>query len=370
MIFYLCINLGSLSSIATTNLELHVGFWSAYLLPFLVFLIGFAVIVLGRSQYVMRPPRGSVIVHAFRALWIGLVNKGKMDAAKPSYQDEHGRRYQTPWNDHFIEEIKRALVASKVFLFYPIYWLVYGQMLNNFISQGEYCNTIGQFLRIFFFYTLCHVDYAHALSPAGTMDLHGIPNDLMFNVNPIAIVIFIPILDRLVYPALRKMGIQFKPITRITWGFFMGAASMAYAAIVQHLIYRAPPCYNMPSAESCTSGNRVHVAVQTPAYAFIGLSEILASVTGLEYAFTKAPASMKAFVRCNPLDPLLFLHGPISFLFYFYYSFSSGSNGSIVTKRDYADKRKRSHAYTGHVDFPGHQRIWLGAGHCPVDGGS
>ena len=47
MIFYLCINIGALSSIATTNLEKFVGFWSAYLLPLLVFLVGFVVILAG-----------------------------------------------------------------------------------------------------------------------------------------------------------------------------------------------------------------------------------------------------------------------------------------------------------------------------------
>lgn len=39
--FYLCINIGGLSPIATTVLEKDVGFWSAYLLPMLMFLVGF-----------------------------------------------------------------------------------------------------------------------------------------------------------------------------------------------------------------------------------------------------------------------------------------------------------------------------------------
>lgn len=129
------------------------------------------------------------------------------------------------------------------------------------------------------------------------MELHGIPNDIMQNINPLTLIIFIPIMDRLVYPALRRVGIRFKPISRITTGFIIGAVAMAYAAIVQHLIYSSPPCYENPSGEDCESSNQVHVAVQTPAYVFIGLSEIFASITGLEYAYTKAPPSMKSFVR-------------------------------------------------------------------------
>lgn len=203
-------------------------------------------------------------------MWIGLTHRFNMDAAKPSYRAEFGGSYTTPWDDQFILEIKRALIACKVFVFYPIYWVVYGQMLNNFISQ------------------------------AGQMALHGIPNDIMQNIDPLTIIIFIPIIDRLVYPGLRKIGIPFKPITRITFGFFFAAAAMVYAAIVQHLIYSSPPCFNAPL--ECTAShdgaihNQIHVAVQTPAYLFIGLSEIFASITGLEYAYTKAPPSMKSFV--------------------------------------------------------------------------
>lgn len=141
------------------------------------------------------------------------------------------------------------------------------------------------------------------ISQAGQMELHGIPNDIMQNIDPITIIVFIPICDYLFYPFLRKIGIQFKPITRIFWGFILAAGSMAYAAGVQQLIYNAPPCYSSPL--NCDAGllpdgnyapNKVHVAVQTPAYLLIGLSEIFASITGLEYAFTKAPPSMKSFI--------------------------------------------------------------------------
>lgn len=137
------------------------------------------------------------------------------------------------------------------------------------------------------------------------MEGHGVPNDLMQNFDPISILVFAPILDQLVYPFLQKMHINFRPITRISFGFLVASLSMMYAAIVQHLIYSAGPCYGQPlnceaaknSPDGVIQPNNIHIAIQTPAYMFIGISEIFASVTGLEYAYMKAPPSMKSFVQ-------------------------------------------------------------------------
>lgn len=139
---------------------------------------------------------------------------------------------------------------------------------------------------------------------------HGIPNDLMQNFDPIAILFFAPILDRLVYPFLSRRGIILRPITRIALGFIVASMSMLYAAVLQHFIYKQGPCYGHPAdpancayakeisdAGGVVPGNNIHIAIQTPAYMLIGISEIFASVTGLEYAYMKAPPSMKSFVQ-------------------------------------------------------------------------
>ncbi|KAF2145873.1 uncharacterized protein K452DRAFT_283172 [Aplosporella prunicola CBS 121167] len=272
MIFYLCINIGSLALLATPYMERDVGFWSAYLLALLVFCCGLVVLILGRKKYVVRPPQGSIITDAFRCLWI-MIRHRNMDAPKPSFQERIGNTSIPKWDDKFVDELKRALVACQVFAIYPIYWVCYGQFSNNFVTQ------------------------------AGQMQGHGIPNDLMQNFDPIAVIVFIPVLDRLVYPLMRKANINFPPVNRIVLGFWVAALGMAYAAICQHLIYAAGPCYEAPlceasrDAKGMLQGNYVHVAVQTPAYMLIGISEIFASVTGLEYAYTKAPPSMKSFVQ-------------------------------------------------------------------------
>lgn len=272
MVFYFCINVGSLSGLATPYMERDIDFWSAYLLCLCVFLVGTLVLVLGRKVYIVRPPEGSVITNAFRVIGQMIKYRNK-DAAKPSHQVAMGRQPTTKWDDHFVEEVKRALVACQVFCFYPIYWVVYGNFSNNFVTQ------------------------------AGQMQGHGIPNDLMQNFDPIAIIVFLPLVDRYLMPFLRKNKIPFPPINRIVAGFWIASLAMVYAAVIQHFIYKAGPCFEHPLCDAAMDkngviqGNNIHIASQTGAYMLIGISEIFASVTGLEYAYTKAPPSMKSFVQ-------------------------------------------------------------------------
>lgn len=116
MIFYWCINVGALSLMATPFMEKYKGFWTAYLMCFCMFNVGILVLVWRRKTYVNRPPQGSVITDAFKALGM-MIRERNMDAAKPSWRAEHGKTKVVPWNDHFIDELKRALRACKVFVF-------------------------------------------------------------------------------------------------------------------------------------------------------------------------------------------------------------------------------------------------------------
>ena len=118
MIYYMCINVGSVSAVATTLLELHVGFWIAYLLPLIMFCFGYVVLVWGKDRYIIKPPQGGVIGNCFRALWIAARNGFDIDKARP-LSLQSGQNAVT-WDDHFVDELQRALRACKVFCFYPI----------------------------------------------------------------------------------------------------------------------------------------------------------------------------------------------------------------------------------------------------------
>lgn len=102
------------------------------------------------------------------------------------------------------------------------------------------------------------------------------------------------------YPFLRKRGINFTPIKKITVGFFIGTTATIWATVIQSYIYKTSPCGKyLTDPETCHS--HINVWVQAGPYVLIAASEIFASVASLEYAFTKAPKSMRSFVQAFSL---------------------------------------------------------------------
>lgn len=121
----------------------------------------------------------------------------------------------------------------------------------------------------------------------------------------------VPIFDMLIYPFLRKRGINFTPIKRIYAGFLVAGLAMVYASVLQHHIDVSSPCYGTELAPSeCIHDDEtpnpspLNVWIVSGPYILVGMAEIFASVTSLEYAFTKVCAfAMFRFV---------FLYSPVS----------------------------------------------------------
>ncbi|KAL8811204.1 MAG: hypothetical protein Q9200_001987 [Gallowayella weberi] len=281
MYFYLMINVGALAGqIGMVYAEKYVGFWLSFVLPTCLFLCCPTIMFLMRNKYARRPPTGSVLTKALK-LWT-FAMKGRWspnpaktiknmrsddfwESVKPSRLGSAKPVWMT-FDDVWVDEVRRGFKACTVFLWIPIYWLAYNQMTTNLISQ------------------------------AATMELHGAPNDLINNIDPIALVIFIPICDLFLYPGLERAGIRFTPLKKIAWGFGLAAASMIASAVTQHYIYKLGACGDHPSSEDCKSPAPINVWVQTIPYLLIAFSEIFTSITALEYAFTKAPKNLRSVV--------------------------------------------------------------------------
>lgn len=279
--FYLFINIGALvGQITMTYAEKYVGFWLAYTLPTVVFLFCPLVLLAGKNRYIRSPPTGSVLATAMH-LW-SLAMKGRWslnpvrtyknmraddfwENVKPSNVEKRGSKPSwMTFDDYWVDEVNRGFKACAVFAWFPLWWLTYNQLNNNLTSQ------------------------------AATMETHGLPNDVLSNLDPFALIIFIPICDYFIYPAFQRAGIKWTALKRICAGFFTGAAGMVWAAVVQHYIYKTNPCGNF--AADCDSVSPLNVWIQTGSYVLIAFSEIFASITGLEYAFTKAPKNMRSLV--------------------------------------------------------------------------
>ncbi|KAH6973162.1 POT family-domain-containing protein [Ilyonectria sp. MPI-CAGE-AT-0026] len=268
--FYLCINMGSLAGqIGMVYVEKYVGFWLAFLIPTAMFLIAPIVLAINKKNYKLSPPTGSVL-SKFLHMFVFVQKRCKpfklnWDLAKPSNVPVGERPDWMTYDDAWVDEVRRGLKACKVFLFLPVFFLAYNQMTGNLTTQ------------------------------ASTMQLHGTPNDVIQNLNPISIVVMIPIIDHVLYPGLRKLGIAFTPIKRMTTGFLIAALSMVASAVMQYYIYKMGPCGWHANDPDCAAAP-INVWAQSLPYILIGLAEIFTNVTSYEYAYSKAPENMKSLV--------------------------------------------------------------------------
>ncbi|KAI1006283.1 putative peptide transporter [Podosphaera aphanis] len=290
--FYLFINIGAMvGQIGMVYCEKYVGFWLAFLLPTVLLCVCPIVVWYARDKYVRTPPEGSVLGKAIGLFILG--NKGRWSLnpittyrrlndktfwtnIKPSAIPKSQRPSWMTFDDEWVDEVRRGFTACAVFCWIPLYLLTYNQLNNNLTSQ------------------------------AAVLELHGLPNDILSNLDPFALIILIPICDMFIYPLLRKARINFSPIKKITAGFFTGSTAMIWAAVLQSYIYKKSICGNqaaglLPASlggDGILSCPPVSITVwaQTGAFVLIAISEILTSITILEYAFSKAPKNMRSLV--------------------------------------------------------------------------
>ncbi|MBV9299845.1 MAG: MFS transporter, partial [Verrucomicrobia bacterium] len=98
--------------------------------------------------------------------------------------------------------------------------------------------------------------------------------------NPLLILVLIPIFNYFVYPAIHRI-FPLTPLRKIGIGLFLISASFLIIWWIQARI---------------DSGAKPSVAWQLLAYVVLTSSEVMVSVTGLEFSYTQAPRRMKSVV--------------------------------------------------------------------------
>ena len=186
--FYLMVNIGGFVNVGTSYSAKYVGWWLAFGIPLILYLPLPAMLWYLKSKLRILPPGGSDLPHVFRILGIcfrrGGLKKifskkgGFFESAKPSVIAASGRPIDVPWNDVFVDDVKRAFQATGMFMFFPIQ-----SITDNGLGGSQSALTT-------------------------MLKTNGVPNDVINNINPFAIIITAPLLNYGLYPLLRKKNIQ------------------------------------------------------------------------------------------------------------------------------------------------------------------
>ncbi len=150
--------------------------------------------------------------------------------------------------------LKAIAKLSIIFVFIAVFWALFDQTGSSWVLQAEDLNR-------------------------NWLGMNWLSSQIQA-VNPIMILLYIPLFQFVVYPIINKFW-RLTPMRKISLGLFVMVAGFAMVGIVQSWI---------------DSGQRPSIGWQVLAYAILTASEVMVSITGLEFAYTQAPKKMKSVI--------------------------------------------------------------------------
>lgn len=264
-LFYFMINFGSFFSTLITPWTLkHYGPSVAFGVPGVLMFLATIIFWMGRKQYVHMPPTKADGNGFLSVLKTGLTGEGTGTIWEKAAK-KHGAEAA--------EGAKAVWDITKVFAAVSVFWALFDQHGSSWVIQATKMDLM--FMGIQF--------EASQISAW----------------NPIMVMALIPIFTFGVYPAITAMGYEMTPLRRMTWGMLMTGFSFVLAALIQHQL---------------DSGNQMNVMFQFFQYLVITIAEVMVSITGLEFAYTQAPKSMKSSIMSMWLLTVFFGNQLVSFI--------------------------------------------------------
>jgi POT family proton-dependent oligopeptide transporter len=169
-------------------------------------------------------------------------------------------RARTIHPDEAVDGVRAVLRILIVFALVTPFWSLFDQKASTWIVQA---NAMTQPTFSFF-------GNAFTFQPAQMQAL-----------NPLLVMILIPFNNLLLFPAIRRTGIEPTALRRMTAG--IGFTALAWVVIGTIQV-------------SMDAGTPTSMAWQILPYAILTLGEVLVSATGLEFAYSQAPPSMKGII--------------------------------------------------------------------------
>ncbi|HET9596915.1 MAG TPA: POT family MFS transporter [Anaeromyxobacteraceae bacterium] len=249
-LFYWMINLGSFSAkLVIPKLLAWSGPGLAFAVPGVLMAIALVVFWAGRRRYVMVPPSGPNPHSFLRVLWSAARGPA---AAGVAWLD----RARAAHPAQAVDGARAVLRVAGVFAATLAFWALFDQQGSSWILQAQRMDG--------------------TLPWGGKLEASQIPA-----LNPLLVLTGIPLIHKVIFPALERLGVRVTPLGRMTSGMFLATTSFAAAGLLEAAL---------------DGGARLHVAWQLPQYLTITAAEILVSVTALEFAYTQAPRSLKSTV--------------------------------------------------------------------------
>ena len=248
--FYMSINLGgTLAPLFIPLLKKYYGPGIAFGVPGILMALATIIFWLGRKKYKRVAPAGIKKENFFT---ISLYALQKQFSRKPGQKvwEAVGQKYSAK----SIDGIRAVYRVLAVFAFTPIFWALWDQNLSEWVLQATRLD----------------------LTLVGNFKI--LPEQINF-INPLFLVLLIPVFTSFIFPFLEKKGIKPTPLRKIGAGLVVIGLSFVIIALLQQRI---------------DVGGKPSVWWQILAYILLAASEILVSVTCLEYAYTHSPKSMKS----------------------------------------------------------------------------
>ncbi|CAE6490047.1 unnamed protein product, partial [Rhizoctonia solani] len=276
--YYLYINgIGTIGSIATPFIEHYASYLAVFLFAFASMVAPTILIFAYKSGFSLVPPTDNLIAHSWKAFVTAWSER------------RYRKRNSIPLEPRFLDHAKQSILTTS-----PLPGMTPPGEHDDTPSRGVPDKFVDDLSRAI---STCKI--LPGLVAAQMRRPPWLSNDLMTNLNPIALTLFLPFVETFLLPWLRKRNLELLPMARISIGFALVAISMAYASVLQFFIYRSGPYFNYPGGRP----NNISVWWQLPPYIIIALAEIFAVVTSLEYAYTRAPPSMKTIVSAMNVVP-------------------------------------------------------------------
>lgn len=217
-LFYFSINSGSfLSTIITPILreescfDQESCFSLAFGVPGVLMVISIIIFGIGRPLYKIREPAGNMVVKVSKAIGTALSLKRKSKETK-----EHWMDYAEPKvGPILVAEIKATLKVLWLYIPLPIFWALFDQQGTGWTFQAR------------------HMD--------GDIGFYTILPDQMQVVNPLLILIFLPLFQYGIYPLLDKFNLLRTPLKRLVVGGILAALAFAISASVSLAIEAENP---------------------------------------------------------------------------------------------------------------------------------